>query len=291
MLYKESTYQELYKWGREQLLAAEVPDAGTDARLLLEWCCGTDRNTLLVHGSRAISAEEAEKYQTAIAKRRRRIPLQYITGKQEFMGLTFLVDPDVLVPRQDTEVLVEEVLRNLHDGMRILDMCTGSGCILLSLLRYSNHCTGVGVDLSEEALRVARKNAGSILKLPPEEEAARVSFLRGNLFQELPEEEKFDLIVANPPYIRTSVIETLMPEVRDYEPATALDGGEDGLAFYRQIIAQAGSYLYREGMLFLEIGYDQREEVIRLMEAAGYTQLEVFKDYAGNDRVVQGVWY
>ena len=290
MLHNKLTYQELYRWGRELLLSAEVPDAETDARLLLEWCCGTDRNTLLVHGSREVSAQEYEKYQAAIDKRQMRVPLQYITGEQEFMGLNFSVNQDVLVPRQDTEALVEEVLRNLHDSMHILDMCTGSGCILLSLLRYSNDCTGVGVDLSEEALWVARKNAGSILHISPEEEKPCVRFLRSDLFRELKEEEKFDIIVSNPPYIRTSVRDTLMPEVREYEPVLALDGREDGLYFYRQIITQAGAYLYREGMLFLEIGYDQGEDVTRLMEEAGYTQVEVFKDYAGNDRVVQGVW-
>ena len=290
MLYNKTTYQELYRWGRERLSSAEVPEAETDARLLLEWCCGTDRNTLLAHGSREVSAQEHEHYQAVIDRRQRRVPLQYITGEQEFMGLAFLVNQDVLVPRQDTEVLVEEVLRNLHDGMRILDMCTGSGCILLSLLRYSNHCTGVGVDLSKEALQVAEKNAYRILQTTPEEEKPCVRFLRSDLFQELKAEEKFDIIVSNPPYIRTSVIDTLMPEVREYEPMMALDGREDGLYFYRQIITQAGAYLYREGMLFLEIGYDQGEDVTRLMEEAGYTQVEVFKDYAGNDRVVQGVW-
>lgn len=290
MLCKEMTYQELYRWGREQLLSAEVPDAETDARLLLEWCCGTDRNTLLVHGGREVSAGEREKYRTAIDRRQGRVPLQHITGEQEFMGLNFFVNPDVLVPRQDTEVLVEEVLKNLHDGMRILDMCTGSGCILLSLLRYSNNCTGTGVDLSAEALKVARKNAGSILQIPSAEENPCVRFLRSDLFQELKAEEKFDIIVSNPPYIKTSVIDTLMPEVRDYEPMLALDGREDGLYFYRQIIARAGVHLYREGMLFLEIGYDQGEDVVRLMEAAGYAQVEVCKDYGGNDRVVQGVW-
>ena len=290
MLYNKTTYQELYRWGRERLSSAEVPEAETDARLLLEWCCGTDRNTLLAHGSREVSAQEHEHYQAVIDRRQRRVPLQYITGEQEFMGLAFLVNQDVLVPRQDTEVLVEEVLRNLHDGMRILDMCTGSGCILLSLLRYSNHCTGVGVDLSKEALQVAEKNAYRILQTTPEEEKPCVRFLRSDLFQELKAEEKFDIIVSNPPYIRTSVIDTLMPEVREYEPMMALDGREDGLYFYRQIITQAGAYLYREGMLFLEIGYDQGEDVARLMEEAGYTQVEVFKDYAGNDRVVQGVW-
>lgn len=267
-----------------------MPDAETDARLLLEWCCGTDRNTLLVHGSREISPEEYDRYCECIARRQKRVPLQYIIGKQEFMGLTFIVNRDVLVPRQDTEILVEEVMRNLHDGMRILDMCTGSGCILLSLLHYSNDCTGVGVDVSAAALRTAKKNAENIMGICPESEGSRAAFLQSDLFRAMKPEDKFDMIVSNPPYIRTRVIDTLMPEVREYEPHQALDGKEDGLFFYRQITAQAGGHLYGGGMLFLEIGYDQGEDVSRLLEDAGYAEVEVFKDYAGNDRVVQGVW-
>lgn len=290
MLHKELNYEALYRWGRERLLEAEVPEAEVDARLLLEWCCGTDRNTLLVHGSREISAEESDRYRESIARRQKRVPLQYITGEQEFMGLTFEVNEDVLVPRQDTEILVEEIMRNLHDGMRILDMCTGSGCILLSLLRYSNDCTGVGVDVSAAALRTAKKNAENIMGIHPDSEGSRVIFIQSDLFREMIAEDKFDMIVSNPPYIRTDVIDTLMPEVREYEPTLALDGKEDGLFFYRQIIAQAGGHLYGGGMLFLEIGYDQGEDVIRLMEEAGYAEVEIFKDYAGNDRVVQGVW-
>lgn len=283
------TYENLYGWGKEQLLTAEVPDAGVDARLLLEWCCKTDRNTLLVHGEREISEAEEAEYRRAVARRMKRVPLQYITGEQEFMGLTFEVNESVLVPRQDTEVLVEEVLRNLHDGMHILDLCTGSGCILLSLLRYSNDCTGVGADISPEALQTAHKNAGRILQRDSEEAELQAAFLQSDLFQGIQEEGKFDIIVSNPPYIKTDVINTLMPEVRDYEPLLALDGKEDGLFFLRKIISQAGAWLYGGGMLFLEIGYDQGEAVRRLMEAAGYEHVEIIKDYAGNDRVAQGV--
>lgn len=289
MSYNKLNYGELYTWGRRQLEEADVPDAGTDARLLLEWCCKTDRNTLLVHRDRGTSEEEGERYRKAIDQRKSRIPLQYITGEQEFMGLTYEVNEYVLVPRQDTEILVEEVLRNLHDGMRILDLCTGSGCILLSLLRYSNGCTGIGTDLSAEALKVAERNACRIIQRGMDDEPS-VMFKQSDLFQELDQREKFDIIVSNPPYIRTNVIETLMPEVRDHEPLMALDGREDGLFFYRRIIAQADAYLSGGGMLFLEIGFDQGEDVSRLMEEAGYMQIEVFQDYAGHDRVVQGVW-
>ncbi len=283
-------YKELYEWGRQSLCSAEIPEAELNARLLLEWCCGTDRNALLVHGSRAVSVEECDRYRQAVAQRSRRIPLQYITGEQEFMGLTFLVNENVLIPRQDTEILVEEVLRNLHDGMHILDLCTGSGCILLSLLHYSNASTGIGTDCSEPALQVARQNAARILGECTPEEKERAVFAQGDLFEALDGEEKFDIIVSNPPYIRTNVIKTLMPEVRDYEPLQALDGREDGLFFYRRIIGQAGAHLQGGGMLFLEIGYDQGEDVSRLLREAGYRQVEIFKDYAGNDRVVQGTY-
>ena len=281
------TYGELYLWGSEELSAAEIGEAKTDARLLLEWCCGTDRNTLLAHKERGISEEEYDQYTDCIARRKRHVPLQHITGEQDFMGLTYMVNQNVLIPRQDTEVLVEEVMRYLHDGMRILDMCTGTGCILLSLLRYSNDCTGVGVDISGEALSVASQNTERILSVQAIEQA-KVTLLQGNLFERLDPEDKFDVIVSNPPYIKTNVIKSLMPEVKEYEPLLALDGGEDGLAFYRRIIEQAGEFLMGGGMLFFEIGYDQGECVRLLMEEAGYIDVEVIKDFAGFDRVVFG---
>ncbi len=303
MLYNEKlTYQETYQWGLEQLEEVEISEAKQDARLLLEWCCGTDRNTLLAHGDRSVLQEEYERYRVCIAERKKHVPLQHITGEQDFMGLTFIVNKNVLVPRQDTEVLVEEVMRYLHDGMRLLDMCTGSGCILLSLLHYSNDCTGVGVDISEEALQVAKVNAEKILGQGREHSAGdgsmddelisgrQIELLRSDLFEQLDSCEKFDIIVSNPPYIKTGVIDTLMPEVKEHEPRLALDGQEDGLFFYREIIAQAGDYLNSEGMLFFEIGYDQGEEVGALMEKAGYTEVEVVKDFAGLDRVVHGVY-
>ena len=159
---EKRSYEQTYRWGTERLREAEIAEAELDARLLLEYVCGTDRNTLLVHGDREVTAEENESYVNLISERRKRIPLQHLTGKQEFMGLEFYVNQDVLIPRQDTEILVEEAMRSLHDGMRILDMCTGSGCILLSLLYYSNDCTGIGVDISEKALAAAGRNAEKI---------------------------------------------------------------------------------------------------------------------------------
>lgn len=280
------TYYEVYREGAARLGEADIEEAELDARLLLEFVCGTDRNTLLVHGERDVSEEEYGRYCGLIERRAAHVPLQHLTGEQDFMGLTFLVNKDVLVPRQDTEVLVEEVMKHLHDGMRILDLCTGSGCILLSLLHYSNDCEGVGVDLSARALSVAGKNY-EIQRTQRRDMKAR--FLEGNLFEGL--EDRFDMIVSNPPYIKTDVIDTLMPEVREYEPVMALDGGTDGLAFYRRIAGDAGAYLNGGGMLFFEIGCEQAADVCKIMEAAGFREVEVVKDFAGLDRVVYGSWF
>ncbi|MDE7358027.1 MAG: peptide chain release factor N(5)-glutamine methyltransferase [Lachnospiraceae bacterium] len=291
-------YKEIYGEGRTCLEAAGIEEAALDARLLLEYVCGTDRNTLLAHGDREVSAEECERYRGMIERRAAHVPLQHLTGEQDFMGLTFLVNNEVLVPRQDTEVLVEEVMKHLHDGMRILDMCTGSGCILLSLLHYSNSCEGVGVDLSGKALAVARENYGRLRAARPEMEAR---FLEGDLFavpewRETSENmgdpvKRFDVIVSNPPYIKTDVIDTLMPEVREHEPVMALDGGADGLAFYRRIAGDAGAYLNGGGMLFFEIGCEQADSVREIMEEAGFREIGVVKDFAGLDRVVYGSWF
>lgn len=303
------TYGEIYQEGVARLQEAGIEEAALDARLLLEFVCKTDRNTLLAHGDREVSAEEGDRYRELIGKRAAHMPLQHLTGEQDFMGLTFLVNDKVLVPRQDTEVLVEEAMKHLHDGMRILDLCTGSGCILLSLLHYSNDCEGVGTDLSPQALAVARDNYERLREARPD---MKVRFLEGDLFAALVSEtedeagakvaadgertdsaangcrEYFDIIVSNPPYIETGVIDTLMPEVREHEPLMALNGGADGLAFYRRIVEQAGAHLNGGGMLFFEIGCEQAKDVCGLMAEAGFCEIQVVKDFAGLDRVVFG---
>lgn len=280
------TYRELYDYGVRLLEEAKVSEAALNARLLLEYVCRTDRNTLLVHGDSVRGPIEEEFYKITIEKRRQHIPLQHITGEQEFMGLVFKVNEHTLVPRQDTEILVEEAMRYLGDGMRILDLCTGSGCILLSLLKYSNECEGIGIDISEEALLVARENAGRL--------GLDAAFLCGDLFEPLADfvsertrDKLFDIIISNPPYIPSGEIAKLMPEVRDHEPLMALDGMEDGLSFYRRIIEEASSYLRRGGMLFFEIGCEQSEAVSVLLREKGFGMIEVIKDYAGLDRVVK----
>ena len=279
------TYRECYEQGCRTLQAAGIEEAALDARLLLEAVCGTDRNDLLVHGEQQVAPEAEEKYLNWIRQRAEHIPLQQLTGEQGFMGLTFNVNEHVLIPRQDTEILVEEVLKELHDRMRILDMCTGSGCILLSLLHYSNDCEGLGVDLSAEALEVAGRN---VLKVLTPEKAEHAHFLQSDLFEKV--EGKFEIIVSNPPYIASAEVEKLMPEVRDHEPRMALDGTEDGLYFYRRIIEEAGKHLVSSGMLFFEIGYDQGQAVSELMRTEGYCEVQVVQDYAGLDRVVLGTY-
>ncbi len=279
------TYRECYEQGCRTLQAAGIEEATLDARLLLEAVCGTDRNDLLVHGEQPVMPQAEEKYLHWIRQRAEHIPLQQLTGEQDFMGLTFSVNEHVLIPRQDTEILVEEVLKELHDRMRILDMCTGSGCILLSLLHYSNDCEGLGVDLSAEALEVAGQN---VLKVLTPEKAEHAHFLQSDLFEKV--EGKFEIIVSNPPYIASAEVEKLMPEVRDHEPRMALDGTEDGLLFYRRIIKEAGKHLVNSGMLFFEIGYDQGQAVSELMRAGGYREVQVVQDYAGLDRVVLGTY-
>lgn len=296
-------YDEAYRYGVKRLEEAGIAEAKLDAELLLEYVCGTDRNTLPAHPEREVESEEEINYVNCIEKREKRIPLQHITGTQNFMGLDFYVNQDALIPRQDTEILVEEVMLHLHDGMSVLDMCTGSGCILISLLQYSNDCAGVGTDFSKEALELAFKNAESILeqkgiKVLTENAFpvnGEVHFVCGDLFAPLDEaaagaEIKFDILVSNPPYIPTEVISTLEPEVAVHEPFAALDGREDGLFFYRKIIAGAGKYLARGGKLFFEIGYDQGEAVSRLLEDAGFVDIEIKKDYAGLNRVVFGTF-
>ena len=281
------TYRDLYEYGKSRLSEAGIAEAGLDARLLLEYVCHADRNELILYADRERNSMEEQFYRMVIEKRASRIPLQHITGEQEFMGLPFQVNEHVLIPRQDTEILVEEAMRHLGDGMRILDLCTGSGCILLSLLKYSNECEGVGIDISEEALKTARENAEKL--------GLDAVFLAGDLFGPLADfvsertpDRLFDMVVSNPPYIETAVIDTLMPEVRDHEPFCALDGGADGLQFYRRILAEAPAHMRRGAVLLFEIGCGQGEAVARLMQEAGFVQVEVLQDYAGLDRVVCG---
>lgn len=276
-------YREIYEEGVRVLAEAGIEEAQLDARLLLEHICRTTRQDLLAHGDRRVGPQDLAGYLELIGKRSRHIPLQHLTGVQDFMGLTFRVNENVLIPRQDTEILVEEALWGGCDYVRLLDMCTGSGCILLSLLHYSNNSSGIGIDISEKALQTAKENADWL-------GVQDAQFRCGNLFAALSEGEKFDIILSNPPYISSGVIAGLMEEVREHEPLQALDGGADGLLFYRRITEEAGHYLNRGGKLYYEIGFDQAQSVTGLLEQHGYKEIRVVKDYAGLDRVVYGTF-
>lgn len=275
MKQKILTLQTLYREGQIQLKDSGIEEYQLDAWYLLEYVTGISKASYYGDPNRELSAAQAEEYRKCIEKRSERIPLQHITGVQEFMGHEFFVNEHVLIPRQYTEILVEHALDKVEDGKKVLDMCTGSGCILLSILkRYQ--VQGTGADISSEALQVAERNRKH-LALP------QVEWLQSDLFEKI--EEKYDVIVSNPPYIQTGVIESLQEEVRLHDPYIALDGKEDGLYFYRRIIEDAKAYLEDGGWLLFEIGYDQAEPVTRLMEQAGYSEIHVKKDLSGLDRV------
>lgn len=274
------TYKDALEYGRHRLLECKIEDAKLDAWLLLEHVSGISRSWYFVHEDEEISQEYIEKYQVLIEQRGKHIPLQQLTKEAYFYGMKFFVNENVLIPRQDTEVLVEQVL-NLSKGkenLKLLDMCTGSGCILLALLANLKQAIGTGVDLSEKALEVAQKNGKDL--------GIEVSWVQSNLFDRV--SGSYDIIVSNPPYIETSVIEELMDEVKLHEPRMALDGTEDGLFFYREIITQAGKYLNNQGILAFEIGYNQGEAVSEFMKENRYKGVQVLRDLAGLDRVVIG---
>lgn len=270
------TCKEALRQAVELLVVEGVPDAETDAWYLFEHVSGMSRAAYFLHRDDAMKPEWTEAFTKLVKLRAERIPLQYITGSQEFMGYSFLVSPSTLIPRQDTEILVEEVSK-VAEGKKVLDLCTGTGCILLSLAKMCHLERAVGTDISAEAVETAKKNAERLL--------TAADFFCGDLFQAVPE-ERFDIIVSNPPYIPSAVINTLMPEVREHEPMSALDGDSDGLKFYREIIKKANKYLTNHGQIFFEIGCEQGADVSALLKEQGFINICVKKDLAGLDRVV-----
>lgn len=257
---------------------AEIKEAELEAFYIIEHVMQISRSMFFLKKREEVSQQDINECMAIAEKRRQHMPLQYILGTQEFMGLPFKVTPDVLIPRQDTEGLVEEVLRHIKPGMNILDMCTGSGCIAVSLAKYGKDVQVCAADISGKALEVARENAAA--------NEVSVNFIESDMFQQIT--QKYDMIVSNPPYIKSQVVTTLMPEVRDYEPHLALDGKEDGLYFYRKLASEAGKFLTPGGMLCLEIGYDQGTEVSGLLKEQGFIQVRVEKDLCGLDRNVYG---
>ena len=271
------TLRKLHRRGRETLEVSGIRDAASDAWILLEAALGVDRQAYLMNSEEAADPQKAALYMEWISRRTEGIPVQYITGEAWFCGQRFLVTPDVLIPRLDTEVLAEEARRRLVPGMQVLDLCTGSGCILLTLLREGD-ASGCGADISEKALGVAREN-GKRLGL-------KAQWLCSDLFGGIC--GTYDMIVSNPPYIASDVIPTLDPEVGSQEPRLALDGGKDGLEILRRIIREAPAHLTAGGWLLLEIGYDQGEAVRSLLGQAGFRQTGILPDLARRDRVAVG---
>jgi release factor glutamine methyltransferase len=274
------SYQSWYAYGKELLAAAGITDAAQDAWLLLEYAAAIDRSFFLMHGSEPMDEADAEEYHLLLKKRTERTPVQYLTEEAWFWGRNFYVSPDVLIPRLDTETMIDYLGRCQINGSRVLDMCTGSGCILLTLIREYG-VTGVGADISEAALAVAKRNQ---FRMQVSDD--KVSWVCSDLFANI--EGAFDLIVANPPYIATDVIAGLEPEVKDHEPMIALDGERDGLYFEKKIARDARTHLTEGGMLALEIGADQGMEMKTYLESLGYEDVEIVRDLSGNDRIAAG---
>lgn len=278
-----TTVENALKWGQAAL--SMIENGKNEARIILSYCTGYTHAELITRSKELLKEEDFKEYEKRIQSRLTGTPLQYILGVQEFMGLPFRVNPSVLIPRLDTEVLVEKVIELIKekdwDHPEVLDMCTGSGAIGISIAYNVPEALLTMTDVSEEALKTAMSNAG-VNKVN-----RRCIFLLGDMFEALPEEKQYDVIVCNPPYIESKVIDTLSLEVREHEPRLALDGGEDGLEFYRTIADKASSHLRSGGMLALEIGENQAGSVKRLlMKTKAYTNITKYKDLAGLDRVI-----
>ena len=277
------TFFELWKWGEKRLADSGIREADLDAKYLLLEAFEMDLAHFLLREQEQVPSTDGRtrEYSDAVVARASRVPLQYLTGKQDFMGLTFHVDERVLIPRQDTETLAELVLReNPEKNIRLLDLCTGSGGLAVSLAVLGGYKEVDAGDISPDALEVAEENGRRL--------GGNVHFVESDLFSALDPGKAYDVIVSNPPYIPTEVIEGLEPEVRDYEPRMALDGSGDGLAFYRRLAAESPSHLKPGGRLYLEIGWDQGESVEALLRENGFEDIEVVRDDAGNCRVVRG---
>lgn len=284
-----AAYFEILQNGIERLRQAKIPEPELDAWYLFSECFHITRMEYFCRQKEKLSEKDKKaesQWENFLSRREKREPLQYILGIQEFMGLSFFVSPAVLIPRQDTEILVEKALSILNPEDSVLDMCTGSGCILLSLMKLGNLSKGMGVDISEEALFIAKKNADAL--------GLSALFFQSNLFSDLfyavKKGEKFNIIVSNPPYITEKEKMELMPEVIEYEPSLALFGGRDGLDFYYKIADSARDFLKAGGHLIMEIGCRQAKAVSRILQENGYGEIEVIQDLAGLDRVVVGMW-
>ncbi len=270
---------ELLEIGIEKLKTSQIKEPISIARRIMCFVLKKDKIYLVTNGNEEVEQSTKTEFLEAISKIQKHIPIQYITKKQEFMKMDFYVDENVLIPQPDTEIVVEEAINiiNRNKLSKVLDMCTGSGILAISIAKYTDASKITAVDISEKALEVAEKNAIS------NDVNTKIKFIKSDMFKNI--SEKFDLIISNPPYIRTDVIKTLSEEVKN-EPILALDGGIKGLDFYNIIAENAKKYLNENGYLVLEIGYDQKTEVVNLLEAQEYSEIRVIKDMGGNDRVI-----
>lgn len=268
---------ELIKDAIQQLEKANIADATVDSWLLSEEILNVKKQNYYMNMGITVNEELAAKYKEAVNKRAEHIPLQHIIGYQQFLDYKILVNENVLIPRPETELLVEKVTDFIgNNEMKVLDMCTGSGCIAISVDKMCDKASVVGADISKDALKVAVKNNAL--------NHANVEFTKSDMFSNI--EGKYDVIVSNPPYIPTKDVVELEQEVKEHDPLLALDGSDDGLKFYRIISKNAVEYLREKGMLFLEIGYDQGKTVPDLLKNNGFTNIKVFKDLSGLDRMV-----
>ncbi|MGN1205775.1 MAG: peptide chain release factor N(5)-glutamine methyltransferase [Eubacterium sp.] len=284
------TLQELYREGIGQLEENHVQEAELNAWYLMQSCLEEEpfsyrRSRFFLDQEKEAAPEIVTEFKEKIDRRKQRIPLEYITGYTEFMGLPFLVKEGVLIPRQDTEILVEMAVK-VSPGKKVLDLCTGSGCIGLSIASLGFPQSVMLCDISEDAIQIAKNNEKNLFEKDLQDSKRKIDYAIGNLWDVV--QGKFDLIVSNPPYIETDELSGLMPEVIDHEPLLALDGGKSGLIFYEKITEKAASYLEEDGILMVEIGYNQGEQVKQLFEKNGFADVEIKKDLAGLDRVVRG---
>ncbi len=262
---------------KKRFADAEIDTPLLDAQLIIGKAANMNKAKLLTYPDKELSDDEIEKIKEMCVKRIKRMPMQYILGMCEFMGLNFKVNKSTLIPRGDTEVLVEKAINIIYrDGFKsVLDIGTGSGAIAVSIAKYTD--TDVtAVDISDGAIETAKENAKN--------NHVNVRFIKSDLFKNV--EGKYDIILSNPPYIEKNVIKTLQPDVKDYEPISALDGGDDGLDFYRRIINDVNEHLNDKGCIIFEIGYNQGKAVKKLLEEAGFKRVAIKKDLAGHDRVV-----
>ena len=292
------TLENCLRQGINTLQSNNVSDADFDAFALLEYVTGVSKSDFFFKKSEKISDSCYERYIELIERRSKRVPLQHITNRQNFFGYDFYVDSNVLIPRQDTEVLIEKILEvieanfnvEISSDISILDMCTGSGCIAITiykeLIKRGFNIDATAVDLSKDALAVTEKNVENLVGIKALNNTFHI--IESDMFSNINNNRSYDIIVSNPPYIPTRDIEKLEPEVRDYDPIMALDGDTDGLRFYRRIIEESSNYLNNNGFIAFEIGYNQGDDVKSLLEEKGYKDIHIYKDLGGLDRVIIG---